>query len=152
MTRRTPKAELLRQFLLEMLELQGQLARHAEGMTAEYSQTPARWKVLTAAGCDLRTVPQIARRMGMTRQGVQRIANQLVEDGLAAFATNPHHRSSPVLELTAEGTAVDDAICEAHAEWSNGVARRLDAAKLEAAIKTFGTLTALLGESETSAG
>jgi DNA-binding MarR family transcriptional regulator len=149
-TRRSPKAELLRLFLLEMLELEGQLARHTEGMTSEYSQTPARWKVLTAAGCDVRTVPQIARRMGMTRQGVQRIANQLVEDGLAEFAANPHHRSSPVLKLTPEGTAVDDAICEAHARWSNGVARQLDADKLEAAIDTFRTLITIVGDSETS--
>ena len=88
---------------------------------------------MTAAGCDVRTVPQIARRMGLTRQAVQRIANQLVEDGLAAFTDNPDHRGSPILSLTDRGVAVDDAICEEHARWSNRIARKLDAARMETA-------------------
>ena len=97
LTRRTPRAELLRQLLLDMLQLDGAMRRAAEEMTGRQDQTPARWKVLTAAGCDVRTVPQIARRMGRPRQAVQRIANQLVEDGLAEFVDNPDHRGSPIL-------------------------------------------------------
>ena len=136
-TKRTPKAELLRQLILDMLQLDGTLRSHAEGMTAKQGQTPARWKVLTAAGCDVRTVPQIARRMGLTRQAVQRIANQLVKDGLAEFVENPDHRGSPILQLTAAGTAIDDAICDQHARWSNQVARKLNGARLEAALEAI---------------
>ena len=141
MTRRTAKAELLRRFILDMLQLEGAMRSRVEGMTAEHGQTPARWKVLTAAGCDVRSVPQIARRMGLTRQAVQRIANQLVGDGLARFVANPDHRGSPILELTDTGTAIDDAISDRHARWSNRVARGLDARKLEVALKAIHDLT-----------
>ena len=141
-TRRTPKAELLRQLILDMLQLDGALRSHAEGMTAMHGQTPARWKVLTAAGCDVRTVPQIARRMGLTRQAVQRIANQLVEDGLATFVENPDHRGSPILRLTDEGTAIDDAISDRHARWSNQVARKLDERTMKVALKAIQDLLA----------
>ena len=142
LTKRTPKAELLRQFLLDMLQLDGALRSHADGMTAMHGQTPARWKVLTAAGCDVRTVPQIARRMGLTRQAVQRIANQLVDDGLATFVENPDHRGSPILRLTDEGTAVDDAISDRHARWSNRVARKLDERRMKAALEAIHDLLA----------
>jgi len=145
-TRRTPKAELLRKFILDMLQLDGVLRSHAEGMTAMHGQTPARWKVLTAAGCDVRTVPQIARRMGLTRQAVQRIANQQVEDGLATFVENPDHRGSPILRLTDEGTAVDDAISDRHARWSNQVARKLDESTMKVALKAIQDLLACVEE------
>ncbi len=141
-TKRTSKAELLRQFLLDMLQLDGALRSHAEGMTAMHGQTPARWKVLTAAGCDVRTVPQIARRMGLTRQAVQRIANQLVKDGLATFVENPDPRGSPILRLTDEGTAVDDAISDRHARWSNQVVRKLDERKMKVALEAIHDLLA----------
>ena len=133
-TKRTPKAELLRQFILDMLQLDGAMRSHGEAMTARHGQTPARWNVLTAAGCDVRMVPQIARRMGLTRQAVQRIANQLVQDGLATFVENPDHRGSPILRLTDEGTAIDDAISDRHARWSNQVARKLDERKMKVAV------------------
>ncbi len=141
-TKRTPKAELLRQFLLDMLQLDGALRSNAEEMTALHGQTPARWKVLTAAGCDVRTVPQIARRMGLTRQAVQRIANQLVDDGLATFVENPDHRGSPIVCLTAEGTAVDDSISDRHARWSNQVVRKLDERKMKVALEAIHDLLA----------
>jgi len=146
LTKRTPRAELLRQLILDMLQLDGALRREAEGMTAEQGQTPARWKVLTAAGCDVRTVPQIARRMGLTRQAVQRIANQLVEDGLAEFEDNPDHRASPILRLTRRGNAVDDAICDAHARWSNRIARRLDTRGMETALHAIRDLLRVVEE------
>ncbi len=141
-TRRTPKAELLRQFILDMLQLDGALRSHAEGMTAMHGQTPARWKVLTAAGCDVRTVPQIARRMGLTRQAVQRIANKLVDDGLATFVDNPDHRGSSILQLTDEGTVIDDAISDRHARWSNQVVRKLDERKMKVALEAIHDLLA----------
>lgn len=143
---RTPASELLRQFLLDLAQLNGQLARHTESLTAGFDRSSAHWKVLTAAGCDVRTVPQIARRMGMTRQGVQRTANRLVDEGLARFTDNPHHRGSPILELTETGREIDDAICSAHAEWSNRIAARLDPGKLEAAIDTLRTLSTLVDQ------
>jgi DNA-binding MarR family transcriptional regulator len=146
-TKRTPKAELLRQFILDMLQLEGAMHSHAVGMTAKHGQTPARWTVLTAAGCDVRTVPQIARRMGMTRQGVQRIANQLVRDGLATFVENPDHRGSPILRLTDEGTAIDDAISDRHARWSNQVARKLDERKMKVAVEAIRDLLASVEDS-----
>ncbi|MCP3981110.1 MAG: winged helix-turn-helix transcriptional regulator [bacterium] len=143
--RATPRTELLRRFLLDWTQLDGELRRHVERLTARHGQTPARWKVLTAAGCDIRTVPQIARRMGLTRQAVQRIANQLVDEKLATFDENPDHRASPILSLTPHGQTLDDAICSDHAAWRDRISRRLDASALRSAIETLRRLEHAVG-------
>lgn len=51
-----------------------------------------------------------ADRLGTSRQAVQRIANELVDDGLAVFADNPRHQRSPFVRLTADGARVLRAI------------------------------------------
>lgn len=49
------------------------------------------------------TVPQIARGRHVTRQHVQTLVNALLGLGLAATGTNPAHRRSSLVRLTAEG-------------------------------------------------
>jgi DNA-binding MarR family transcriptional regulator len=96
----------------DVYECAGLLRRQGEAVAAKVGQTQARWQVLSVIsdrGC---TVPQAARRLGVTRQSVQRIANELVKDGLAQFASNPDHRTSPLLLLTAAGKSVLDSLNE----------------------------------------
>ncbi|HUZ11729.1 MAG TPA: MarR family winged helix-turn-helix transcriptional regulator [Caulobacteraceae bacterium] len=58
---------------------------------------------MSAASADPLTAPQIARRLGVSRQAVQRIADALVADGSARFERNPDHATSPFLVLTDAG-------------------------------------------------
>lgn len=51
-----------------------------------------------------------ADRLGTSRQAVQRIANELVDEGLAVFDENPRHRRSPFLRLSDEGRGVLETI------------------------------------------
>lgn len=52
------------------------------------------------------TVPTIARRLGLARQSVQRVVNDLAEAGLVTLEDNPDHRRSPLVSLTDAGRAV----------------------------------------------
>jgi DNA-binding MarR family transcriptional regulator len=47
------------------------------------------------------TVPQIGRNLGRPRQVIQRIANELMKDGLIEKMPNPHHRRASLLAPTA---------------------------------------------------
>jgi DNA-binding MarR family transcriptional regulator len=87
----------------DIYELAGQLRAHGEMIARTVAQTQARWQVMSAASAEPKSVPQIARRLGVTRQNVQRIADLLVKEGSARFASNPDHRSSDHLVLTAAG-------------------------------------------------
>jgi DNA-binding MarR family transcriptional regulator len=58
-------------------------------------ETQARWQVMWIAGSGHLTVPSIARRLGITRQSVQRVADELVAEGLASFQPNPTTAAHP---------------------------------------------------------
>ncbi|MEY9929784.1 DNA-binding MarR family transcriptional regulator [Catenulispora sp. GP43] len=87
----------------DVFEAAGALRRLGERTADAEGLTQARWQVLSVASEDPLTVPQAARRLGVSRQNVQRVANDLVELEFAAFAPNPDHRSSPLLTLTSRG-------------------------------------------------
>jgi DNA-binding MarR family transcriptional regulator len=51
------------------------------------------------------TVPQIAQMRPTSRQRMQRLADELVADGLVKFVDNPKHRRSKLVQLTRKGDA-----------------------------------------------
>ncbi|HEX9963397.1 MAG TPA: helix-turn-helix domain-containing protein, partial [Allosphingosinicella sp.] len=63
------------------------------------------WRVLRLIGAspDGLPVPHIARKLGMTRQGVQRLAERMQGRGFIAFGDNEHHAKSPRAVLTQKG-------------------------------------------------
>jgi DNA-binding MarR family transcriptional regulator len=51
------------------------------------------------------TVPQIAEMRPTSRQRMQRLADELVDEGLVEFIDNPKHRRSKLVQLTRKGSA-----------------------------------------------
>lgn len=87
----------------DVYELAGLLRQAGEEIAAGQDQTQARWQLLSVVSGPPLSVPRAARRLGISRQAVQRVANDLVADGLAEFTANPDHRTSPLLALTDAG-------------------------------------------------
>jgi DNA-binding MarR family transcriptional regulator len=114
----------------DIYELAGRLRDHGEAIAKTVGQTQARWQVLSAASGGPRTVPQIARVLGVTRQNVQRIADLLVEEGAAQYRDNPDHRASPHLILTKRGQAAFTALMQAAAGYHARLARKLSPSDL----------------------
>jgi DNA-binding MarR family transcriptional regulator len=71
------------------------------------------------------TVPQIARRMGLTRQAVQASVNRLLSEGLVEAGENPEHRRSPLIRMTDAGSRTYAAIHKRQAAWVNELAAGL---------------------------
>ena len=72
---------------------------------------------------------------GIARQAVQRVADLLVGDGLAAYEPNPSHRRAKLLRPTAEGQAALHTISMAQKEWADAVGAEAGPAKLARAIE-----------------
>jgi DNA-binding MarR family transcriptional regulator len=51
------------------------------------------------------TVPQIAEMRPTSRQRMQRLADELADEGLVKFVDNPKHRRSNLVRLTPKGEA-----------------------------------------------
>jgi DNA-binding MarR family transcriptional regulator len=99
----TDSTTLLSLIVADIFELAGHFRGEGETIAAAVGQTQARWQVMSAASSGPLTVPQIARRLGVTRQNVQRIADLLVSENWARFEENPDHRGSPHLVLNKRG-------------------------------------------------
>ncbi|MCC2111613.1 MAG: MarR family transcriptional regulator [Hyphomicrobiales bacterium] len=133
----TPEAEAVTQLILEVFRLNGQLLDAGDRLTKPLGLTSARWQVLGAidlAGQPL-TVPQIGRRMGVSRQAVQRVANDLEAAGFVAFKDNPDHARAKLVALTKKGQDSMDRVGARHIEWSNELADGMEAGRLTAAVE-----------------
>jgi DNA-binding MarR family transcriptional regulator len=104
------------------------LAKHAD-------QSLARWVILDAVEDRPSTVAQIARRRGIARQAVQRVADLLERDGLVAYEPNPKHRRARLLRPTARGQETLRTISIAQKAWADALGAEIGAAKIQRATK-----------------
>ncbi|MGW4703125.1 MarR family winged helix-turn-helix transcriptional regulator [Streptomyces sp. NPDC004285] len=110
---------------LGVFRLNGQFLAVSEKLAEPAGLTAAWWQVLGAVLPEPLPVAGIARAMGITRQSVQRVADLLVRDGLAANAPNPAHRRAKLLAPTEAGRAAVRRIDPGHAELAALLAREL---------------------------
>jgi DNA-binding MarR family transcriptional regulator len=121
----TGNSALLPLIVADVYELAGHFRSEGESIAATVGQTQARWQVMSAASAASMTVAQIGRRLGVTRQNVQRIADLLVNEGCATFEPNSDHRASPHLVLTKRGQTALVQLSRAAARGHTKLARRL---------------------------
>ncbi|WP_327157149.1 MarR family winged helix-turn-helix transcriptional regulator [Streptomyces tubercidicus] len=102
----TATEDLLYDVIRRLWPLHRTIVRAVERELADTGLTAGEHALLDALHSEgPRTVPQLARSMGLDRQPVQRWVNHAAELGLVATAPNPAHRRSSLIRLTTEGTA-----------------------------------------------
>ena len=132
---------------MQVLRLAGLLLEAGDALAAPAGQTSARWRVLAAVEDAPATVAAVARDLGQARQSVQRVADLLAAEGLAAYDDNPDDRRAMLLRLTARGRATLRAIQDAQRGWADALGATVGARELAAASATLARLTdALAGE------
>jgi DNA-binding MarR family transcriptional regulator len=137
-------SELLSATALTASRLNGQFLEVAEGLARPVGLTAAWWQVLGAIAHDPLPVADIARAMGMTRQGVQRIADLLVEKGLAEYRPNPAHRRAKLLRLTPDGRAAIGQIAPGHQDLADRLVAELGPAATRESLEALQRLSAAL--------
>src|SRR5438045_4880048 len=66
----TPEGAAMTEFILSLFRANGRLIAVGDQLARDFGLTAARWQVLGAITDTPRTVAQIARHFGLTRQGV----------------------------------------------------------------------------------
>ena len=145
-TSHTPAGSAFTALIIETFRLNGELLAAGDKLCASLGLTSARWQVLGAIDGGPLPVAHIARNMGLTRQAVQRVADELAREGFIAFSDNPHHRRAKLAGLTAKGRASLDEVNRRQAVWANRIAEGLDPASIEAAAALAETLRRRLAE------
>jgi DNA-binding MarR family transcriptional regulator len=121
--------------ILSTFRLNGLLLEAGDRLSAEHGLTSARWQVLGAIALSEHplTVPQIARRMGLTRQSVHATVDRLVGSGLIDLIPNDDHVRSPRVRLTAAGGEAYRALDRDQTVWVGELARGIPRSHLETA-------------------
>ncbi|WP_408602392.1 MarR family winged helix-turn-helix transcriptional regulator [Paraburkholderia guartelaensis] len=107
--------------MLDLFRLNSGLLTSGDRLVEGLGLTSARWQMLGAISAAERPQPVawIARDLGANRQNVQRIVNDLANDGLVRFEANPHHRRAQLVVLTDEGRQAFEAAMRLQAPWVN---------------------------------
>jgi DNA-binding MarR family transcriptional regulator len=146
----TPAGTLATELVLAVFRLNGSLLRAGDGLVADLNLSSARWQVLGAIGLSVAQQPvaNLAREMGLTRQAVQRVADELEEEGFVAYRTNPHHRRAKLVVLTERGTRVFQAAAKRQVPWINALVEGISLRDIRCALKVARALDENLNATE----
>lgn len=101
------RVDAYRILMAHVYELAAVSRRDSESVAAAHGTTVTQWHTMSVlSDGTTATVPQVAARLGVTRQAVQRVADHLVERGYLQRIANPNHDTSPLLQLTPTGDEV----------------------------------------------
>ena len=118
---RTPAGDAFTTLIGQVVHLIRLFTTAGEALAKPAGQTLARWLFLEEIQDSPATVAQIARRMRLTRQSVQRVADDLVRDGLAGYQDNPAHRRAKLVRLTPAGRSALRTIQAAQRAWADAL-------------------------------
>ena len=144
--------EGITELILRVFRVNGALLAAGDRLVAQLGLTSARWQLLggLADQEEPLSVAQLARKMGLTRQGVQRIANELVAEGVIAFRANPRHKRAQLIELTPRGQELYDRSMELQRPWAAALGRDLTAPQVSEASATLVTLLQAIDRASSS--
>lgn len=136
-------AEKVTSIVMSVFRLNGQMIESGNHFTSSLGLTAARWQMLGAIMMVPHppTIPQISALIGMTRQGVLKQINQLVQDCLIKPLPNPTHKRSPLYALTKKGRTVYDELEERWQARSREIGEGFAGADLDAALRVISDLS-----------
>jgi len=120
----------MEQMFSELFEAAAVGRRLGEEISAVAGQTQARWQMLWTIAETPLTVPQVARRLGVSRQHILRLAHELTAEGLVELSPNPDHKTSPLLTITPAGESTLAAINHAAERSHEAILRDLTPERL----------------------
>lgn len=131
---------LLTDVILATFRLNARLLEAAQELAAHGGLTAAWWQVLGGVLDEPRSVADVGRIMGVSRQGVQRIADLLVDRGLAEYRDNPAHRRAKLLACTEAGYWAIRQTSVAQHPWAADLSKDLPLKDLKTTLTTMQSL------------
>jgi DNA-binding MarR family transcriptional regulator len=140
----TPQGAAFTELILETFHFNGRLLASGNRLTEEFGISSALWQVMGAIDQGPRTVSQIARMMGLSRQSVQRSANALHNKGIVAFMDNAEHKRAKLVTFTDKGRMVMDLVTRVQIAWANDIASKFEESEITAATRLMRRLAGKL--------
>ena len=145
-TDETASPEAVTELILRIFRTNGRLLLAGDELVASLGLTSARWQLLgsiVAAG-ESQPVVRLAREMGVSRQAVQRIANDLEREGVVVYLPNPHHKRAQLVMLTDHGRTLFERALMLQRPWVEGLSNGLTKSQVETASTALDLILARL--------
>ena len=128
--------------LLAVFRANGALLDAGDALVWEVGLTSARGQGLGALDGlgEPATVSQVARAMGLTRQSVQRVADDLAKAGLVKGLPNPEHARAKLIVMTSTGRAAFEDAARRQKPWVTALAQGLAADDVAAAQRVLSAI------------
>ncbi len=140
-----PDADEVLDLAMAVIAAFHQLRASGQEIGAVSAQGGGTWGVLRSLSREgPQSVPQLARARPVARQYMQKIVNQLLDEGLVALRDNPAHQRSKLVALTDEGAGQVAALNARIESWCQDLAPQLAGADIAGTIATLGRLRAAL--------
>ncbi len=121
--KKTAKTDALMHLMVETLKLAPKLQLEGDKLTKQHDLTSSRWGVLgfLSATDKALTVADLARRMDLKPQTVQRFVIALEEKGFITLDNNPDHKRAKLIELTGKGKKALVKLKEKERQWASNL-------------------------------
>ena len=131
------RGSVFEHLMQECFKLNRNLVEVAQHLTEDLGVTGAQWGVLGAFGQDdaPRTIAEAARRMGLARQSVQRVADALADQGLVEYLPNSEDRRTKLAKVTDAGRTLLVELETRQLEWANRTAGDLSQTNIKEAMR-----------------
>ena len=136
------KAHALIKLMVETLKLAPKLQLEGDKLTADFDLTSSRWGVLgvlSAADKPL-TVADLARRMNLKPQTVQRFVTALEQKAFISLANNPDHKRAKLLSLTCKGEKALLKLKEKELRWASSITNGMTSKDINSAVAALSQL------------
>lgn len=148
LVKRSPAGDALTDLILTLFRVNNLTLTWGDRLVAPLGLTSARWQILGAivAADRAQPVAWLARDLGANRQNVQRIVNDLAQEGLVTFEPNPHHRRAHLVVLTDKGQKTYDAAIRLYDPRINALVQGLPTEEIKTAGRLMNALRTKLEE------
>ena len=119
----------------------GVVREQGDEVARNAGQSLPRWEVLYILGEAPASAADAGRRLGRSRQAVQRVIDLLEAEGLIVEMPNPAHKRSSLFRLTETGRQTLVTINDAAGEWHEMVMREFGAGDLRALMDSLRRMT-----------
>jgi DNA-binding MarR family transcriptional regulator len=134
--------DVLTDIILNVFRLNGALIESGNQLVKPLGLTSARWQILGAIATNNKptSCPQIAKMMGITRQGALKQLDLLEEEGLLETIKNENNGRSPLYDLTPKGRKKYASAMKLQEKWVLKLMKNLNQEDIKSTASILGQL------------
>lgn len=123
-----------------IFQLNALLEEKGDALVSDLPINSSRWRVMEALSDANQSMPaaHIAKDIGLTRQNVNRLIQEMIKDGFLEAKENPYHQRAKLINMTQKGAYLYDEVKRRRDVISHFLLKHFPQQKLDEAVELLG--------------